>query len=158
MEDNGRPQTWFERSGYGSRRAEVNLVSALFLIFAFITLFLNQELDLSFTVSDPLGLEDVMLTNTQGALALIALFCFFFSSLIVFVSSIYSTGVFSGERDPMAFVLFLVVLFFPLGFVYAYYWWTFGNIRSGDRMNGIGAAIDIGLTLLLLLWVVAIFL
>lgn len=130
MDNDGRPLTWFERSGYGSRRAEVNLVSLLFLNFAFITFFLSQELDLSFSLTDTLGLED--LTNTQGTLALIALFSFFFSSLIVIVSSIYSTGIFSGKRDPMSFILFLLLLIFPIGWIYAYYWWTFGRLGEDE--------------------------
>tara|TARA_B110000902_G_C14095894_1_gene508743 strand:+ start:425 stop:904 length:480 start_codon:yes stop_codon:yes gene_type:complete len=121
--DDDRTLTWFERKGYGSRRTEVNLVAVLFLIFAGIILFLPGQLDLSFSLSDSgLGLEG--LTNAQGALALIALFCFFFSSLIVYISSIYSTGIFSG-RNPTSFILFLLLLIFPIGWIYAYYWWTF---------------------------------
>ena len=131
MDNDGRPLTWFELSGYGSRRAEVNLVSLLFLNFAFITFFLSQELDLSFSW-DLLNKPASQVTDTQGTLALIALFSFVLSSLIVIVSSIYSTGILSGKRDPMSFILFLVLLIFPIGWIYAYYWWTFGRLGEDE--------------------------
>lgn len=151
MDNDGRPLTWFERSGYGSRRAEVNLVSVLFLIFAFISLFLSAELDLSFALTGPVeGLED--LTNTQGTLALIALFSFFFSTLIVIVSSIYSTGIFSGKRDPMSFILFLLILIFPIGWIYAYYWWTFASAAQPGRAKPLEIVINLSFFFILIVF------
>jgi hypothetical protein len=155
MDNDGRPLTWFERSGYGSRRAEVNLVSVLFLIFAFITLFLSEDLDLSFALTGPVeGLED--LTNTQGTLALIALFSFFFSSLIVIVSSIYSTGIFSGKRDPMSFILFLLILIFPIGWIYAYYLWTFGSAPGRGRTGPLEIVINLSFILILIVFLISL--
>lgn len=134
MDENARPVTWFERRGYGSGREEVQLVSVLLLIGATMYLILNQQLDPGFSMTDPLGVDK--LTNTQGVLALIGLISLAFSSLIVIISSVYSTGFFdrngSSGLGLSALLFTIILLVLPIIWIYGYYWLTFGTLRGED--------------------------